>query len=136
MEKQTLKERKEAFIDNLRFQKYEAEVNLVSVRDILPEMQEAKVGMQRKIDISKDFIAKMEESPIRESREKKQKEEKNLKVLEQKMEDQVLQIDGGKRYNSETKKDEVMAGVITRIEAFETTIKNLGIFIRNAEKLK
>lgn len=131
---ETLKERKQNFIDDLKYQKWEATITMLATKEILPKMQEAKNGIQSKIDISKEFITRMGESPTKESREKRQKEEKELKVLEAKMEYQDFQIFGGKKYNPETKRDEMMFGVIQKIEGLGTTINNLATFIGVAEK--
>lgn len=131
---ETLKERKQNFIDDLKYQKWSANITLAATREILPKMQEVKNGIQAKIDISKEFIERMGESPTRESREKRQEEEKRLKVLKEKMEAQNFFIDGGKKYNSETKRDEMVVGITQKIEGLETTINNLSIFIGVAEK--
>jgi len=111
---------KQNFIDELKNKLWESEINLQALKEILPTMQETKEKLQSRIDMSNQFIEEMQKDPSREAREKRQREEIQLKVWQEKMKKQNEEIDK----------------TIQRNEDLEITINNLSIFIKVAEKKK
>lgn len=111
---------KQKFIQELKDKLFEAEVNQTALAEILPQMQETKESLQSQIDISNQFIGEMQKDPSYEARQKRQREEKQLKKWEEKMKKQNEEIDK----------------TIQRNEDLEKTIDNLSIFIGVAEKMK
>ena len=111
---------KQNFVDELKNKLFEAEVNLAALKEILPVMQATRESLQRKVYMSNQFIEKMQKDPTKEAREKRQREELQLKIWQEKMKKQNEEIDK----------------TIQRNEDLEITINNLSIFIKTAEKLK
>ena len=111
---------KQNFIDELKNKLWESEINLAALKEILPVMQDTRERLQSKIDMSNQFIEEQQKDPTKEAREKRQREEAQLKLWQDKMKKQNEEIDK----------------TIQRNEDLEITINNLSIFIKVAEKKK
>lgn len=133
---ETLKERQQKYIDDFRYQKWEAGINLKANEEILPDMEDIREKLQNRVKMCQERIEELEKDPSREARDKRKKEEEELKKWSARLEFQNIQIDGGELYNKETGKKERIDGVIQQKQKLETTIKNLSIFIKVAEKHK
>ena len=127
---ETLKDRKQKYIDDYKYQLWVAEIDYDTLQKILPDMQNARDLMQSEVDSCDKRIDELSKDPSREARENRKKVEEKKKSWEKKLDFQNIQIDGGKV------EDKYMAGAIEKGEALETTIKNLEIIIGIAEKHK